>query len=74
MYQKALQCLKELRKVCKLEEEVQNFNNYLKEIKDKFGKIDSPHVKFWKLVVEDGITLIINSEHKESDVTLEEAL
>ncbi|KRX10022.1 SPOC like C-terminal domain [Pseudocohnilembus persalinus] len=73
-YRKALACLKELRKTCINQEEVQQFNDFLKVLKNEYGQKNHKHNKFWELVVTEGVTLILKSENLTSDVTFEEAI
>lgn len=50
LYEKALQCLVELRKACIDEDEAPAFNQFLTELKDKFSK--GKYGPFWDKVLE----------------------
>eukprot|EP00331_Platyophrya_macrostoma_P017586 CAMPEP_0176474710 /NCGR_PEP_ID=MMETSP0127-20121128/43185_1 /TAXON_ID=938130 /ORGANISM="Platyophrya macrostoma, Strain WH" /LENGTH=729 /DNA_ID=CAMNT_0017870191 /DNA_START=31 /DNA_END=2220 /DNA_ORIENTATION=+ len=71
LYEKALQCLIELRKACIDEDEAPAFNQFLSELKDKYSK--GKFGPFWDKVVNDAVTLISKDENKTSNASLEEA-
>ena len=48
MYEKALDCLQELRKGCIQEDEASSFNDFLHLLKDRYS--NSNHQKFWQKV------------------------
>jgi len=70
-YERALECLQELRKGCVQEDEAPAFNDFLELLKDRFA--NSKHQKFWQKVINHGVTLIDGNETDSSVVTIEEA-
>lgn len=71
-YDKALDCLIELRKGCLEEDEFEFFNEFLKRMRQRYR--DGPHRQFWSMIVKKGISLISNSENGTSNVTDEESI
>lgn len=71
-YEKAIECLAELRKGCLEEDEADFFNEFLKKLREKYR--DGPHRGFWKIIVRRGLTLISSSENRTSSVSEEESL
>lgn len=71
LYDKALDCLKELRKGCVQEDEAPEFNDFLQNVKDRF--CNGKHAKFWQKVISHGLTLIDQTETKSSMVSPTEA-
>jgi len=71
LYDKALDCLQELRKGCVEEDEAPAFNDFLELCKDRYA--NSKHQKFWQKVVNHGVTLIDSNESDSSTITLDEA-
>eukprot|EP00828_Plagiopyla_frontata_P035002 TRINITY_DN4569_c0_g1_i2.p1 TRINITY_DN4569_c0_g1~~TRINITY_DN4569_c0_g1_i2.p1 ORF type:complete len:303 (-),score=81.79 TRINITY_DN4569_c0_g1_i2:145-1053(-) len=70
-YPKAFSCLQALRKGCITEDEAVSFNDFLFDIRQDFAV--GKHEQFWKIIVENNVTLITNSESIESGITTEEA-
>ncbi|OAY76711.1 ATP-dependent DNA helicase 2 subunit KU80 [Ananas comosus] len=70
-FQKAVECLKALRKGCIIEQEPREFNRFLIELKDK-RKITNL-ANFFDLLLSNKITLISKEEAADSDVAEEEA-
>ena len=71
MYEKALDCLKAMRKACIANDEADNFNNFLKELKERFSI--GIHKDYYESVRNNRIGLITNEESFKSKVTNEEA-
>jgi ATP-dependent DNA helicase 2 subunit 2 len=72
LYEKALECLKEMRVACVKEDEAGRFNEFAKRVKKVFAQ--GPHEGFWELVVQGGVTLITHKESPTSSfVTDQEA-
>ena len=70
-FDKALKCLKALRRGCTSEFEkleAPKFNKFLYSLKDRFLK-SKDNRTFWKLIIEQGISLITNAESRESLIT-----
>jgi ATP-dependent DNA helicase 2 subunit 2 len=70
-YIKALDCLKTLREACVDEDEVDIFNDYMKELKHTFPK--EKLLDFWKLIYDNRVSLISDSENKKSNVSESES-
>ncbi|KAL4491899.1 hypothetical protein ABPG72_006154 [Tetrahymena utriculariae] len=74
-YDKALECIKAFRKGCTSEYEqleAPKFNHFLNTFKDKLLKSDQKG--FWKMLIQQGITLITDKESTKSNFTTKEAL
>ncbi|KAL6909596.1 hypothetical protein ACP4OV_001877 [Aristida adscensionis] len=69
--QKALECFVALRKACIIEQEPQEFNQFLTKTYERFRKGDT--ADFFKLLSEKNISLISKEEAPDSDVTEEMA-
>ena len=63
-HDKALECLKEMRKAAIQEEEIEVFNKFLNNLKDRYTM-----TSFWALVIREGITLITFLENTTSNVS-----
>ncbi|CAJ0761445.1 21496_t:CDS:10 [Entrophospora sp. SA101] len=72
-YPKALECLKLLRTVASRENEVESYNNFLRELKNLCVQYSPPKTDFWTLVVRDHLTLISSEEAMDSTVSKSEA-
>jgi hypothetical protein len=68
-YDQALHCLIALRKACIREDEPIPFNEYMYAIRDLYSQ--NHHVAFWKLIINSGISLIMNCECQEGVQTEE---
>ncbi|KAL6909598.1 hypothetical protein ACP4OV_001879 [Aristida adscensionis] len=66
-YQKALECFVALRKACIIEQEPQEFNQFLTKTYGRFRKGGS--ADFFKLLSEKNISLISNEEAPDSEKT-----
>jgi ATP-dependent DNA helicase 2 subunit 2 len=51
LYDKAMDCLKQVRASCIAEDEAPNFNRFMQKIKDKYSI--GPHASFFALLVKD---------------------
>lgn len=71
-YEKALDCLIELRRGCLEEDEYEFFNDFLRKLRHRYR--DGPHRQFWSMIVKKGISLISNVENNTSNVTDEESI
>ena len=71
-YEKALDCLIELRKGCLEEDEFEFFNGFLRRLRQRYR--DGPNRQFWAMIVKKGISLISISENRTSNVTDEESI
>ena len=71
VYEKALDCLKAMRKACKDNDEAKVFNDFLKELKDRFSI--GIHKGFYEIIRNSKIGLITKDESFKSNVTKEEA-
>eukprot|EP01130_Rhizamoeba_saxonica_P018803 TRINITY_DN9549_c0_g1_i1.p1 TRINITY_DN9549_c0_g1~~TRINITY_DN9549_c0_g1_i1.p1 ORF type:complete len:630 (-),score=163.23 TRINITY_DN9549_c0_g1_i1:19-1908(-) len=70
-YAKAIECIKELRYGCLIEDEIEDFNNFMFSIKlDMKGKTRND---FWEIVVNEKINLITVEENICSAITKEDA-
>uniref|UniRef100_A0A0A9E3K7 Pco139890 n=1 Tax=Arundo donax TaxID=35708 RepID=A0A0A9E3K7_ARUDO len=70
-YQKALECFVALRNACIIEQEPQEFNQFLIKIYERLKKGDV--VDFLQLLSSKNISLISKEEAPDSDVTEEMA-
>lgn len=70
-YQKALECFASLRKACIIEQEPQEFNQFLTKIYERLKEGDA--AKFFQLLSSKNISLINKEEAPDSDVTEEMA-
>ena len=61
LFGKAIDCLREMRKACKDEDEAPAFNRFAYRIRNQYSKGDEQNNFFMK-VVESGITLITKHE------------
>ncbi|CAD6207743.1 unnamed protein product [Miscanthus lutarioriparius] len=66
-YQKALECFAALRKACIIEQEPQEFNEFLTKIYERLKEGDA--AKFFQLLSSKNISLISKEEAPDSDVT-----
>jgi len=71
-YIRALDCLKIMRESCIDEDEVDFFNNFLEILKKDFPK--EKFMEFWKLLIDNKITLISIQENVNSKYPEEEAI
>jgi ATP-dependent DNA helicase 2 subunit 2 len=71
-YIRALDCLKIMRESCIDEDEVDFFNNFLEILKKDFPK--EKFMDFWKLLIDNKITLISLQENINSKYPEEEAI
>ena len=72
IYEKALDCLLELRKAAISEDEAPFFNKFMATLKEKFSQ--GTHAGFWKLLVKTKVSLITCLESEiSSAVTPKEA-
>ncbi|KAJ1292628.1 hypothetical protein BS78_01G004700 [Paspalum vaginatum] len=70
-YQKALECFAALRKACIIEQEPQEFNQFLRKIYERLKGRDI--ASFFQLLSSNNISLISKEEASDSDVTEEMA-
>lgn len=68
-YEKALECLGELRRGAVEDDEPALFNEILRSMRDRYSS--GQHAAFWRSIVRRGITLISNTENSTSLVTEE---
>ena len=66
LYEKALDCLKELRQACVSEDEAAIFNQFMARVKEHYGK--GSHSAFFSLLVKNKISLITCHESELSSV------
>lgn len=66
-YVKSLDCLRVLRESCIENDEIDLFNNFLDELKVKFPKDNFKD--YWRMIVENKVTLIDSSENKKSSIS-----
>jgi ATP-dependent DNA helicase 2 subunit 2 len=71
-YEKALECLSELRRGSLEEDEYTFFNEFLRKLRAKYRQ--GAHRAFWRSVVKKGLSLISSSELRISDVKEEDSL
>ncbi|XP_006814625.1 X-ray repair cross-complementing protein 5-like [Saccoglossus kowalevskii] len=71
-YDKAMDCLKTLRKESAKLDEPEIFNRFLKRLKETL--VEKMRTNFWDRIVTESITLIDSSQSSESRVTKEEAM
>lgn len=71
-YPKAMDCLVALRVGCIKEQESQQFNTFMEQLKKLFK--DKRRDDFWLLTVQKEITLITELESDDSEVTPQEAI
>ena len=64
---KAIDCIKAFRDAANDEDEVDLFNNFLNELKEKFPK--EQYMEFWILFCDNKITLISEKENERSKYT-----
>jgi len=66
---KALECVKVLRDACITDDEPEMFNKFFEDMKSNFSH--EKYLDFWKLVIENKVSLISKNEHLKSEVTNE---
>lgn len=71
VYEKAIDCLKAMRKACKDNDEPDSFNSYLTQLKSKFE--NTTNADFYELIRQNQISLITKDESFKSKVTKDEA-
>ena len=71
MYEKALSCLSAMRRACIENDEADAFNNFLKELKNRFSI--GIHQSYYETVRRNRIGLITKEESFKSNVSKEEA-
>ncbi|KAM0920134.1 hypothetical protein ACQ4PT_007775 [Festuca glaucescens] len=71
-YQKALECFVALRKACIIEQEPDEFNQFVTELYERLKTMDDV-VKFFQLLASKNVLLISKAEASDSDVTEEMA-
>ena len=69
LHDKAVVCLRQLRKDCKQDDDWEPINDFLRELRGRHGTAGKPNHAFWEKVVEAGVTLIDTSECEDSDTT-----
>ena len=67
MFDKAIECLKELRKACVNEDEAPSFNRFAYKIRSQFNKPGDQH-NFFRKLIQEQITLITKDESKLSSL------
>jgi ATP-dependent DNA helicase 2 subunit 2 len=70
-YEKSLNCIKELRKGCIDEEEIEKFNEFIRKVKTTYS--GGRKNDFWELIQKEKISLITHSESGGSEVTDKES-
>ena len=70
-YEKALECLEELRMGAIEEDESEFFNEFLRRMRNRLRS--GPHQGFWRSVMRRGVSLISNAENATSRVEEEES-
>lgn len=68
LFDKGIECIKELRKACVEEDEAPSFNRFAEQIKKKHGKGDDATTNFFFRMVKEKITLITKHESKLSSM------
>ena len=71
IYEKAIDCLRAMRKACKDNDEPGPYNEYIRMLKDKYS--NGAHSQFYKLIQQNTLGLITRDESFKSNVTKEEA-
>lgn len=72
LYEKAFDCMNELRQASVKEDEAPTFNKFLEKIKDTYA--DGPHSEFFRMLKKNKFSLITKNESEISSVvTPEEA-
>ncbi|PNT73758.1 hypothetical protein BRADI_1g01007v3 [Brachypodium distachyon] len=71
-YQKALECIVALRKACIIEQEPNEFNQFLTKLYKRLKNVDDV-AKFFQLLSSKNVSLISKEEAPDSDVTEEMA-
>lgn len=66
-YIKAIECIKVLREAAIEDDEVEFFNSFLEELKQNFPK--EKFVDLWRLIIDNRISLIFNTENMKSVIT-----
>lgn len=74
-YGTAMDCLKVLRSTAAKENESEDFNRFMIQLKNTCdpGNPQSRRLDFWNLMKNEGITLITKEDAPDSEVTPEEA-
>ena len=70
MYEKALQCLKAMRKACKDNDEPDKFNEFLHDLKRRYSI--GIHKEFYTSIRNERVGLVTKDESFKSKVTPEE--
>ena len=70
-YIRAMECIKALRDACIEEDEVDLFNGFLNKLRNEFPK--EKFMDFWRLIVENRVSIISVRENVKSRVTEEES-
>jgi len=70
-YIRSMECLKELRDACIEEDEVDLFNGFLNKLRMEFPK--EKFADFWRLIVENRISLISVKENVKSTASEEQS-
>ncbi|VAH96463.1 unnamed protein product [Triticum turgidum subsp. durum] len=71
-YEKALKCFVALRKACIIEQEPEEYNQFVTKLYERLKKVDDV-VKFFQLLSSKNVLLICKEEAPDSDVTEEMA-
>ncbi|XP_020179005.1 ATP-dependent DNA helicase 2 subunit KU80 [Aegilops tauschii subsp. strangulata] len=71
-YEKALECFVALRKACIIEQEPEEYNQFVTKLYERLKKVDDV-VKFFQLLSSKNVLLICKEEAPDSDVTEEMA-
>lgn len=72
LYQKALECLNQLRNAAVSEDEAPTFNKFMEKLKDQYS--EGSHKEFFRMLQKHNLSLITNQESEISSViTPEEA-
>ena len=72
LFNKAIECLKELRKACVEEDEAPKFNRFAYKLRDLYRRGNAETANFFRRVVDEKITLITKHESKLSSLVEQE--
>ena len=69
IYDKAFECLQELRRACVTEDEAPFFNKFMETVKEKFS--NGTHRDFFGMLVKKKLSLITSAESELSSIVTE---
>ncbi|KAF8323293.1 SPOC domain-like protein [Clavulina sp. PMI_390] len=70
-YEEAIECMKAMRRTAVEEDEVEEWNSFMKRFKAALTQANAPNADFWKLIQAKGmsLSLIHDGEQQDSDVS-----